>query len=436
MKKSNRLASLVVSFLLVAGVILPGAAVGQTTNYWTGPTAGSWNDGPSWSLGVPVLDANAWITNSVARTITNGLTDKAWSLLFTNQNHTLLGGNLWLGSGLINVAGGNTATINSSLAGKAGLIKAGGGTLTLGNNTNLITGGITINAGTLTVPSTAPLALGNNAINLNGGVLNFGNNQFSTGVYLREFGGSSYFNSQINRLFINSLNDTTYSGVSAGVALGSTTTAGHGNGLIKTGPGTLSITGGKIQIRSDRGGLALWRGGLTVGGNASITEIGPTLYDGTLTIDDTASVLDRVVDTLTVTLGGGGNSTFRYIGNASADSAETLGDLTTPANTYGVTATIDVRPGSGRNAALTFASYGVAPRGNDSTSVDAIVNFKTGAGNTFGTDAKVLFTTVPELWNGVLMSGFVNGTDFATYHSTPTGTNGIMAFGSTGSGTS
>ena len=121
--------SLVAASLVALGA---GTAHGADAD-WTGPAAASWNDGPSWSPGVPVWDANAWITNSSAQTIANESNDTAWSPIFSNQSHTLLGGNLWLGSGLLNVEGApRTATINSSLAGKAGLIKNGGGTLTLG----------------------------------------------------------------------------------------------------------------------------------------------------------------------------------------------------------------------------------------------------------------------------------------------------------------
>ncbi|QDC39312.1 autotransporter outer membrane beta-barrel domain-containing protein [Sphingobium fuliginis ATCC 27551] len=94
-------------------------------------------------------------------TLTQPIT--AHNLTFQSVNGWSIGGNmLTLGGANPTITTNGSATINSIIAGTAGLAKAGPSTLTLGG-VNIFSGGITINAGTLTAASDAALgAAGNN----------------------------------------------------------------------------------------------------------------------------------------------------------------------------------------------------------------------------------------------------------------------------------
>jgi autotransporter-associated beta strand protein len=400
------------------------------TNYWIGPAQGLWTNASSWSNSVPTLSSDVWFTNSTARTVTNGSLDYAQSLLFTNGNHTLLGGTLFLGGfGSINVAGTRTATINSSLAGKTGLVKSGGGTLTLGNGTNLVVGGITVNAGTLSLNNT--LALGNNAVNIAGGSVVYLN--VAGTHYLREFGGAGTFNSVNYQRYVvvNALGDATYSGPRFGGS-------DHGMLYDATGPGKMTYSGtdatpGGFYTTSANN---FWRGETSFGGqNSGIFDSSgqpaPTinLRGGILTIDESVADTNRLDDASPINVYSSGGGTLRYIGQANVGSAELVGSLqmNNSQGDGGGTIKIDVRPGSLGSATLTFASYAynASTLGPHDTS-PIIANFATPG--TFGTDAYVKFTTAPILFNNVVRGGFVNGTDIATYDAT----KGIVPFNAVG----
>src|SRR5207244_2524479 len=89
-------------------------------------------------------------------TITLTAGEAAQSLTF-NDTYTLSGGDLTITSGLIQVAGGKTATIGSVLAGTAGLGKNGSGTLLI-STSSTYSGSTNVNAGTLRAGATNVLA--------------------------------------------------------------------------------------------------------------------------------------------------------------------------------------------------------------------------------------------------------------------------------------
>ncbi|WP_333679962.1 autotransporter-associated beta strand repeat-containing protein [Dyella sp.] len=110
--------------------------------------------------------------NGTAGTVTLGTPINANSLNFGTTGYTLTGGALTFGGATptISVSSNNTATINSVIAGNAGLTVAGtsaGATLAL-NATNTFTGGININGATLAFNGDASLGPTSNTITTTG----------------------------------------------------------------------------------------------------------------------------------------------------------------------------------------------------------------------------------------------------------------------------
>ncbi|MBZ9996199.1 autotransporter-associated beta strand repeat-containing protein [Mesorhizobium sp. BH1-1-4] len=159
---------------ILAASLLVGIAAtpaGATDRYWdansTSPglggtgiwntTSALWNNqteaGPMviWSNGA--LD-DAFFVGTVG-TVNLGAPVTVHNLTFGVSGYTLTGGSLTLGGAAPTIdSGTGTATINSIIAGSAGLTKVGAGTLTLGGP-NIFTGGVNVNAGTLTLNGTS-----------------------------------------------------------------------------------------------------------------------------------------------------------------------------------------------------------------------------------------------------------------------------------------
>jgi autotransporter-associated beta strand protein len=140
---------------------LGGASGNWGDSSWSSSAAGDVPTG-GWTSGKnAVFGANAIYTVTVSGTQT------ASTLTFSDGAVTLSGGQINF-SGGISVASGKTATINSVLAGNAGLNKTGAGTLILGG-ANSYSGVTTVSAGTLRLANAAALGSGN--VTLAGGTL-------------------------------------------------------------------------------------------------------------------------------------------------------------------------------------------------------------------------------------------------------------------------
>jgi fibronectin-binding autotransporter adhesin len=158
-----------------------GGAVGSGgTGTWNTSSA-YWNDSSDGVAGPFHAWNNAALDNAIfagsAGTVTLGGPVTANAMTFGTTGYTLTGGTLTLAGaapGILVTNTSDTATIDSAIAGSAGLTKAGGGTLVLGG-ANTFSGGINVGAGTLTLNGTssftgdvnvangATLAVGNDA---------------------------------------------------------------------------------------------------------------------------------------------------------------------------------------------------------------------------------------------------------------------------------
>jgi fibronectin-binding autotransporter adhesin len=409
-----------------------GNSSGNNTNGTNLGGTGTWDTSNKWWTNGAAADF-AWTSGDIAYflggttpTVTLNSSVTAGGLIFATTGYTLSGtGVLTLnGTAFVQVNSGLSATIALTLAGTAGLTKTGTGILTL-SGVNLVTGGITINAGTVADGGSAAVsavAMGNNAITIGASaVLDL--TAVAGDNYIREFSGSGQIKANYQSdVIVNSLNDTTFSGTD----YYSTTSPSWG--MAKTGPGTLTFTGDTIQLNLQTGsagdGAKFWRGGVTFGGTLGVLSWRNTnphinIYNGTVTIDESAANIDRVSNTMNVVVNGGGG-TFSYIGGANTASDETLGilNITTSvaAAPKGSSLNLVVTPGSGSGtAALTFSSYS-NPMGANVQDGAGILNVITTG--TLGTSAKVLFTTAPTLVSNVMAGAFVNGTDIATYDAT------------------
>jgi fibronectin-binding autotransporter adhesin len=136
-------------------------------------TASSWNTTGNGVAGPFAIWNNGNLDNAIfdgtAGTVTLGAPVTAHNLTFAVGGYALTGGTLTLGGATptITVTAG-TSTINSAIAGTAGLTKAGAGTLALGG-ANTFSGGITVNGGTLTVGADAALGAAGNGLFMAGG---------------------------------------------------------------------------------------------------------------------------------------------------------------------------------------------------------------------------------------------------------------------------
>jgi fibronectin-binding autotransporter adhesin len=154
-------------------ILLSPVAWGQTVDrYWDTSNgngiqagSGSWNTTPGndiWHTDIAGSPNGRviWTNDTTWRAVfqTGGATTDlvtvadvtAHSIVFNGINYTLSGGTITLSNG--GVAANQAATINSSMAGTAGLTKTGGGTLILGGN-NTYSGNTNVSAGALSYAS-------------------------------------------------------------------------------------------------------------------------------------------------------------------------------------------------------------------------------------------------------------------------------------------
>ena len=232
---------------LTAGLCAPVAQAANGT--WTNLAGGSWTNTANWSGGTVAggagflanfstlnLAANATVTLDGPKTIGNLSFSDTTATFFNWIVNTGSGGPLTLavssGSPTITITNGQ-ATINAVISGTNGLTKAGAGILVL-TAANLFSNNVTLTAGTLNINSDAALGAVSNAITFNGGTLQV---PASTTVTL-DAARSNICNSTFAaRYNVGDASTLTVPGI---VQCSATTNSN----IVKTGPGTLILSGG------------------------------------------------------------------------------------------------------------------------------------------------------------------------------------------------
>jgi fibronectin-binding autotransporter adhesin len=130
-------------------------------------TLANWNAAADGVAGPFTAWNNAALDNAIfagtAGTVTLGGPITVNNVTFSVAGYTLTGGTLTLAGTTPTISG--AATINSVIAGNAGLIKTVGGVLTL-TGANTFSGGVTINGGQLSLASDAALGAASNGITM------------------------------------------------------------------------------------------------------------------------------------------------------------------------------------------------------------------------------------------------------------------------------
>ena len=353
--------------------------------------------------------------SGVNRTLTLG----AAAVLNTGGDNTLdvtqlsFGGN----TGYIQVAGGTTLTVNSTLIGSSGMAKSQAGTLVLNtptfiiSTTNVLNGTLKLNAGLNTL-------FPNQLLNLNDGAtldLN-GNAQYverllDPGV-LPGSGGVITSSSGAGTLITNMNNA---SAVVATQIMGNVAFARVGGYTLtfetaQTYAGSTTLMGGTLALENDATILA-----------TSAIDI----HNATLQLNNNSSLqtanYDRIGDTIPIALRTG---TIYFAGKVSDAASETFGAVTAEAG--GNTITVNTggfgTAGAFTSADVTFASL---TRTSGST-----VNFTGSNLGSLGNNARMVFTTPLAVQGGGLLGAWAiaNWSDYAAYNTT----NGVGVVGSGG----
>jgi len=270
--------------------------------YWTANSSalggtGTWNTtGSNWSANASPVSGAVWdgtkkaiFTNSPA-TVTVATVTASAGIQFATDGYTLSSGTLTLGganaaSNTITTGAGVNATINSVLAGSAGLTKAGTGKLVLSGNNSTLSGGITLSAGTLSIASGN--ALGNNALQLIGGTLSSADGTARTiANAITVSGNVGLGEANTGNLTLPSVNlGNSSRTLSVGENVTVTLSDVYGSGgLVKAGTGSLIFAAnGSVSGIGISAGTATINQGITLTTSSQLASTGGTLnINGTL----------------------------------------------------------------------------------------------------------------------------------------------------------
>lgn len=484
-----------------AAMLLASAAQAWAGDvYWDGDGTGNQAGGPGswdttllrWSATAGGTTYNAWVNANNDTAIFSGGTASApggalvtltapisaRNLIFSTRNFTLsssAGANTLTlvaagtGSGTaasIEVTNGtDTATINSIIAGAAGLRKNGSGTLIL-NGINTYTGGTNVDAGVLRVTNASAMAAGAVAVN-SGGVLEIGgvavtanDLTLNNGATLRGTGAASYTKSNfpvVTAAAAVTMSTATPTDV---LTIGSAVRTGGGGAAITiNGPGRVAITSGSsagfsgawnlsdgILSLSNADALGApasvlnLNGGFLANSSTTLTAYAINMAGGTLGALSTAPTYNSVI-TLS-------NSVTNNIAVYDA-SAIATGRTITNTNTVSGSATSDIAihsvttssAGAGTfllSSNTTTATTGAIPTANSITlqtnSTLALTNGIANSTNRVGdaipirmNNGRIFYTS----GTGVNTETFGNITEngFSLIGVSPTGTSTALTFG-------
>ncbi len=341
----NRFSSAVgVAAALAAGV---GAAHAAPDFFSTVSSDALWDTPGNWSLGAEPTAADDAIFTQVAPAASGGVNitltagELANTLMFRNAGPTtalpysLNGGDLTLTTGTISVELGASATVNSVLAGAAGLSKTLGGTLILGG-VNTYTGSTVISSGVVQISNQAALGASTNTVVVTGlnAIGNVGGQLFLNGAttpvaITRPLSLAGTGLGSFNGALISMGNNT----ISGGITL-SNATATRLFSTLGTTTVTGSVVGGNIV-----GNVTIFSGNI---GNFDLS--GATLSGGFLQKEGTSTLILGPANTYTGTtsLTAGftrvssqaslGTSTLANAINLAAGTLEVRGDTPNFAN--------------------------------------------------------------------------------------------------------
>ena len=267
---------------------LASMSSGGTDLYWDGgagwnATAPGAGGSGSWADGSGSWDASKKANfGGTAGTVTAAIVTASNGLSFATTGYILSGGTITLGGasiGLNAITSGTdgtvTTTINSAVAGSAGLTKMGQGTLILGG-ANTFTGGLTISAGTLQISSESNLGDAAGSVNVSSTLKTTGNVSLGSG---RAVSGGGTLDIAPGTTLTSSgsfgMSAVTLSNSGTLDLQGGTRSVGNltfGTAAVVNGSGAISATG--LTANSVTSGTAVVNPGITFSGSNRPVSIG------------------------------------------------------------------------------------------------------------------------------------------------------------------
>ncbi|HCN76997.1 MAG TPA: hypothetical protein DIT13_07370 [Verrucomicrobiales bacterium] len=342
-------APLLASFLLLGQTHATAATI-----QWTGTDSALWAAGANWSGGSAPVAVDDIVfgspvpgTGPIITLASGSLANRLW----VRDDYTLSGGDVSLTAGSIEVNLGNTLTLDSLLAGSAGLSKTRGGTVRLTNNSNSYTGITSIANGTLVIshptqlgsdPSAVVISESNTAAGSNsiigfyGGSLvldgSLGGMNFTRDVHLQ---GSGPIADRGGALI--SIGDNTLSG-----ALRMADGASPRSSRILSNNGTLMLSGGLNAAGTPGTHISSLGGVNTAGAGGSFVLTGELTGSGTLQKQGAGTLV------LTPSSTAGFEGRLRISGSATGGQSSVrvfAGDVFGTANSGNASAPIDMNGG-------------------------------------------------------------------------------------------
>jgi hypothetical protein len=312
----------------------------STDLYWDGvagwnataPGAGgtgSWADGSgSWDASKKAnFGGTAGTVTAATVTASNGLAFTTTGYTLTGGTITLAGVSIGLNAITTGTDGSVTTTINSALAGSAGIQKLGQGTLVLGG-ANTFTGGLTLSSGTLQISSDSNLGDAAGAVTLNGALKTTANVSLGSSRVIS--GGGTLDIAPGTTLTSNGSFNLTSTNLSNAGTLdlqGATRSVGvltFGTAAVVNGTGAISASG--LTATNVTSGSAIINPAITFTAGDKSVDVGS---GGTLVLNgDIAGTTGRILKTGAGTLiASGSNSTSGYRLGASGASPTNGGTL-------------------------------------------------------------------------------------------------------------
>ena len=376
----------------------PSGTWSGTAADWTTKSAGNiatvgWTSGDTAVFSAGTDATGSFTVNVVGTQTLAGLTVQ-------DGSPTLAGGTLsFSGSApAINVAAGSTATLNSLIDSSTGFVKKGDGTLIVGNTSNAYTGATKVNAGTLQLGA-ANVLPGDTALTVASGAtfdLSWGNSQTVGSI-----AGAGTIDIRSNTLTVGSDNSsTTFSGtITDGGAYGT---------LVKTGTGTLTLSGSNTYS-----GLTNITAGTVVAANDGAlggSTYGNTVADGAALQLKGGSTVTEGSFTVTGSGSDGTGALRSLTGSNTLAAAVNLGGSTTVSSDGGSALNVSGQVNLGSSNALTVS-------GNGTTEFSGAINgggeiLKTGSGTlTFSGSSSNSFSGGLDIASGTVVLAKTAGTN-------------------------